>query len=125
MNRERKENTMELETVLTQARDVLTVKRVFGEPITHNGVTVIPVASVMGGAGGGQGERDEGGAEREGSGGGFGLVARPAGVYVIKGDSVTWQPALDLNRVILGGQVVAIAFFITIRAIARARARQG
>ena len=116
---------MALETVLTQVRDVMTVKRVFGDPFTHNGVTVILVATVMGGAGGGQGERDEGGAEREGSGAGFGLVARPAGVYVITGDRVTWQPALDLNRVILGGQIVAIVLLLTIRAIARARARPG
>ena len=125
MNRESKESTMELEILLTQARDVMTVKRVFGEPIAHNGVTVIPVATIMGGAGGGQGESGQGEEEREGSGGGFGLVARPAGVYVIAGDRVTWQPALDLNRVILGGQVVAIVLLLTIRAVARARAHQG
>ncbi|WP_454049054.1 hypothetical protein [Cellulomonas sp. Marseille-Q8402] len=31
---------------------------------------------------------------------------KPIGVYVISDDGVRWQPALDLNRVILGGQVV-------------------
>jgi hypothetical protein len=33
---------------------------------------------------------------------------------------VTWQPALNLNRVILGGQIVAIVLFVTIRAIVHA-----
>jgi hypothetical protein len=43
-------------------------------------------------------------------------------VYVIKGEAVTWQPALNLNRVILGGQIVAIALLLTIRSLMRARA---
>ena len=47
---------MEVQDVIAQARDVLTVKRVFGEPYEKDGVTVIPVARVGGGAGGGGGE---------------------------------------------------------------------
>jgi hypothetical protein len=39
----------------------------------------------------------------------------------IKGETVTWQPALNLNRVILGGQIVAIDLFLTIRSIVHAR----
>ncbi len=35
-----------------QATDTLTAKRVFGEPYEKNGMTVVPVAKVMGGAGG-------------------------------------------------------------------------
>ena len=42
--------------VMDQVRDTLTVKRVFGEPYEHDGVTIVPVASVMGGGGGGSGE---------------------------------------------------------------------
>lgn len=38
--------------------------------------------------------------------GGFASHARPLGVYVVRDGEVTWRPALDLNRVILGGQVV-------------------
>ena len=48
-----KEDVMEVGDVITQARDTLTVKRVFGEPYEKNGVTVIPAAKVQGGAGGG------------------------------------------------------------------------
>lgn len=38
--------------------------------------------------------------------GGYAGRVKPLGVYVITGDGVRWQPALDLNRVILGGQVL-------------------
>jgi uncharacterized spore protein YtfJ len=107
---------MDVQTLLNQARDALTVKRVFGEPIERDGVTVIPVANVAGGAGGG-------GESGSGSGGGFGLRATPAGVYVIKDGKVDWQPAVDVNRAILGGQIVAIVLFLTIRGIIRSQAR--
>jgi uncharacterized spore protein YtfJ len=77
-------------------RDTLTVKRVYGDPIQSDGVTLVPAAAVRGGAGGG----GEGGAEG-GGGGGFGIVARPIGAYVIRNGNVTWRPAVDLNRVLL------------------------
>lgn len=38
--------------------------------------------------------------------GGFATHTRPLGVYVVRDGDVSWQPALDLNRVILGGQIV-------------------
>ena len=47
---------MEIQDVIAQARDTLTVKRVFGEPYEKDGVTIIPAARVQGGAGGGSGE---------------------------------------------------------------------
>jgi uncharacterized spore protein YtfJ len=68
---------MEVQEVLAQARDGMSVKRVFGEPYEKNGVTVIPAARVQGGAGGGGGEGPEG--QGRGSGSGFGLAARPVG----------------------------------------------
>src|SRR5450756_30017 len=43
-------------TVARVASDTLTIRRVFGEPYTANGVTIIPVAKVWGGAGGGGGQ---------------------------------------------------------------------
>jgi uncharacterized spore protein YtfJ len=111
---------MDIQQILGQARDALTVQRVFGEPYERDGVTVIPVAAVSGGGGGGSGEQAEQG---KGSGVGFGVNARPAGVYVIKGDSVTWVPAFDLNRVIMGGQIVAVLMLIVMRPLLRAKAR--
>ena len=104
--------------LLDQVRDTLTVKRVFGEPYEHDGVTIVPVASVMGGGGGGSGEEGEKGS---GEGAGYGLVAKPAGIYVIKGDDVRWQPAVDLNRIVMGGQIVGIVFLLVIRSIFKSR----
>ena len=112
---------MEAQDVIAQARDALTVKRVFGEPYEKNGVTVIPVARVQGGAGGGGGEGPEG--QGKGSGSGFGISARPVGAFVIQGDEMTWRPAVDVNRIVLGGQIVAVVALLTIRSIVKARAK--
>jgi uncharacterized spore protein YtfJ len=114
------EAVMDVQDVITQAKDTLTVKRVFGDPYERNGVTVIPAAKVQGGAGGGDGEGPEG--TGRGSGSGFGLSARPAGAFLVRGDEVVWRSAVDLNKVILGGQVVAVVALLTIRAILKARA---
>jgi hypothetical protein len=56
-----------------------------------------------------------------GEGGGFGVLAKPAGAFVIKDGTVTWRPAIDVNRVIMGGQVVAVVALIVLRGIVRAR----
>jgi len=42
--------------ILEQARDTFTVRRVFGEPIERDGLVLVPVAAVQGGAGAGGGE---------------------------------------------------------------------
>lgn len=112
---------MEVQDVIAQARDAITVKRVFGEPYEKDGVTVIPAAKVQGGAGGGGGEDPEG--QAKGSGSGFAVSARPVGAFTIRGGEVTWRPALDLNRVILGGQVVAVVLLLSIRSILKRRAK--
>jgi hypothetical protein len=36
---------------------------------------------------------------------------------------VMWRPAVDLNKVILGAQVVAVVALLTIRAVVKARAK--
>jgi uncharacterized spore protein YtfJ len=114
---------MNPDELMQQARDALTVKRVFGEAYERDGVTVIPAASIRGGAGGGggEGETPDGRGRGAGSGGGFGLIAKPAGVYVIDGNDVSWRPAVDVNRVILGGQVIAIVFLVLLGGILRRR----
>ena len=104
---------------IEQAKDAITVRRVFGEPYEKNGVTVIPAARVQGGAGGGAGEGPEG--QGGGGGTGFGVSAKPVGAFVVKGDDVTWRPAVDVNRVILGGQIVAILALLVARSIVRNR----
>jgi uncharacterized spore protein YtfJ len=106
---------------IEQARDAMSVKRVFGDPYEKNGVTVIPAARVQGGAGGGGGEGPEG--QGGGSGVGFGVNARPAGAFVIRGDEVDWRPAVDVNRVILGGQLIAVAALLLARTVIKSRSR--
>ena len=99
---------------MEQAIDGMHVKQVFGEPIERDGVIYLPAAKVRGGGGGG--------GDTEGNGGaGFGLTAKALGVYVIRDGKATWQPALDLNRVILGGQIVAIVALLVLRSIIRRR----
>jgi uncharacterized spore protein YtfJ len=112
---------MDPNELMQQARDALTVKRVFGEPYERDGVTVIPAASLRGGAGGGRGEGEAPDGSGSGSGGGFGLTAKPAGVYIIEGGQVRWQPAVDVNRIILGSQIVAIVLLCVAGSILRRR----
>jgi uncharacterized spore protein YtfJ len=109
----------------------LSVSRAFGTAYEKDGTLVIPVAFVAGGGGGGEGtsgsstsdasddvesEYDDTPAEgaSSGTGGGFGGVVMPAGVYVMKDEQVRWVPAVNANLVI-------IVAFLTLRMIARAR----
>jgi uncharacterized spore protein YtfJ len=111
---------MEISEMLENARDALTAKRVYGEPFEKDGLTVIPAAAVAGGAGGGTGHDEKG---QQGQGGGFGMAARPAGAYVIKSGTLSWRPAVDVNRVIaVAGMVVAVYLFTRPRMV-RAKAR--
>jgi uncharacterized spore protein YtfJ len=106
---------MNPEELLSGVRDSLTARRVYGDPIEHDGVLVIPAASVGGGGGGGGDSEDNGG-------GGFGLGARPVGAYVIKDGEVSWKPVIDVGRMLLGWQVVAGIAALALWAFAR---RQG
>jgi uncharacterized spore protein YtfJ len=115
------------------ANDALTVRRVFGEAYEHDGQTVVPVAKVMGctGSGGGGGEEGRESADvtpgqREGYGGGgaFALRVKPIGVFVIDTDGVRWKPAVDVNRVILGGQIVGLALGACLAMVLVARSRR-
>jgi hypothetical protein len=79
----------------------------------------VPAAGVGGGGGGGAGEGPvPGGAEHpestgKGYGSGFGLRARPAGAFVVREGEVSWKPAVDVNRIILGAQVLMGLFLLT------------
>jgi uncharacterized spore protein YtfJ len=92
---------MDVQELLSQARDGITVKRVFGEPYERNGVTVIPVARVSGGGGGGGGSEGGGEGAGEGWGTGFGLTGKPVGVYVIRDNDVSFEPVVDRGAVII------------------------
>jgi uncharacterized spore protein YtfJ len=114
--------TLEL---LEKVRGSLTARAVVAEPITQDGLTIVPVARISGGGGGGGGGTEPGaeGEEGSGTGGGFGVSSRPVGAFVIKDGTVGWRPAIDVNRIILGGQIVAVVALLTIRAIVKSRRR--
>ena len=106
---------MDVPEAVTQIRDAITVKRVFGNPYERDGVVLIPAARVGGAGGGGGGEGSEpsesnGSRTKSGSGFGmgFGLGAAPVGAYVIEGGKVRWKPALDLTNIVLRAQAAVI-----------------
>jgi uncharacterized spore protein YtfJ len=111
---------MKFDELVRTARDTISVRRVFAEPIERNGVLVIPAASVGGGVGAGQGHDDRG---QDGEGGGFGVGARPAGAYIVKDGNVRWIPAIDVNRVVATAGAVAIVYLIARARIAKALAQ--
>ena len=103
---------MNAQEILSGAQDAMSVRRVFGDPIQAGDVTLVPVAVIAGGGGGGSKSAAETGA-------GFGLSARPAGVFTISGGDVRWRPAVNVNRAILGGQVVGIVAIGVVGALVR------
>jgi uncharacterized spore protein YtfJ len=109
--------------MLQKVADSATVRTVYGEPVVQDGVTVIPAARIIGGGGGGGGgggrAPNERGGEGRGSGGGMRLSARPVGAFVIRRNRVRWRPAIDVNRVILGGQILAALAMLGGRAMMR------
>jgi uncharacterized spore protein YtfJ len=104
---------MKVDEMLAGARDVMAVKRVYGEPIEKDGITIIPAANVRGGGGGGGDSEGNGG-------GGFGVTARPVGAYVIRNGELSWEPAIDATRLGTLGMVTAIVALLVIRSIAKA-----
>ena len=105
---------MKIDAMLTGARDAMTARTVFAEPIERDGILVIPAAKVRGGGGGGGDSEDN-------AGGGFGLSAKPAGAYVVRDRKVSWEPAVDVNRIVLGGQILAIVALLVLRSVWRKR----
>ncbi|MGQ0832909.1 MAG: spore germination protein GerW family protein [Microthrixaceae bacterium] len=117
---------MEIQKLLTKLSDSMHASRSFGPASEHGDVTIVPVAIEVGGGGLGMGTHPadptsgspDTGDEPvpTGSGGGFGTVSFPLGVYVIKHGEVRWVPAIDATR-------VAIAAISLVRLVTKLRAR--
>jgi uncharacterized spore protein YtfJ len=103
-----------VDELLTGARDAVSVRRVVGDPIEQGDTVVVPAAAVSGGGGGG-------GDSEESGGGGFGLQARPVGAYVLRDGEVSWKPAIDPLRLTVGWQVVAGIAALALWSFARRR----
>jgi uncharacterized spore protein YtfJ len=108
---------MNVDEMLAGAREAATVSRVFGEAIQRDSLTIIPVAAVRGYGGGGGDANNNGG-------GGFAVTARPVGVYVVRGDEVRWDPAIDVTRTATMGMLTAIVALLVLRSVVRAIVRR-
>jgi uncharacterized spore protein YtfJ len=104
--------------LIDNIQERFTARLVYGDIIEQDGLVVLPAIRVVGGGGGGGGTDPEQG---EGEGAGFGLWAKPAGAWVFKNGSVRWKPAIDVNAIILGGQLVGISYFVTAWLIGRTK----
>lgn len=105
-----------LERLITQIGGHAQVQAVFGDAVERDGVTVIPVARVRWGVGGGGVAAPEG----SGSGGGGGVAADPIGYIEVTSAGASFRP---IGRTFGPGAIVAIgiAAAIIIRALARFR----
>ncbi len=97
------------ESILGQA----SVKTIYGDPITAQGKTVIPVAKIMYGLGAGAGTGGVGNssAQGEGGGGGGGVRAIPVGVIEVSDQGTTFIPITSRKK-LAGAAVFGIAFGI-------------
>ena len=89
-------------------RRLLRARDVFGKPVSRDGVTLVPVSSVIGGAGSGE---STGGNPGPQSGLGYGFVARPVGAFEIRDGKARWRPVVDVTALAvmatLSGLIVA------------------
>jgi uncharacterized spore protein YtfJ len=96
--------------------------KVFGPPIQQDGTILLPVARVGGAGGGGAGTGPaDVGQQAGGTGGGFGMSAKPLGVYVLRDGKAKWLPAVDVNKIIVGGQLLAAVGMLIAATVLRAR----
>ncbi|MBK5266426.1 MAG: sporulation protein [Acidimicrobiia bacterium] len=101
--------------LVAEAKDLMTVRQVVGEPIERDGATLVPVVEVRGGGGGGGGGGSNGGEDTgSGEGMGFAMRARPVGSYVMSDGKVRWEPAIDVTKIAVFGNVAALVLFLAI-----------
>jgi uncharacterized spore protein YtfJ len=82
-------------------------KQVYGDPVERDGTTIIPVAKVQWGFGGGG--LGHGALERGGGGGG--VRATPAGFIQIRGGEAEFRPFRDASdvAVVIGAAMAGVA----------------
>jgi len=109
------------QTLAHSMERVVNARTVYGETVTHEGITVIPVARATWlGAGGGGGDRST-------QGGGSGLVGalriKPVGYVEIKDGETRFKGFFDMGvvvQIILSYSIVAAITFAGVRKIIQA-----
>jgi uncharacterized spore protein YtfJ len=98
-------------------QEAMRVNPVCGEPISAHGVTLVTVARIGGGV------RGRIGRSPKGRGGSSGFAGKPVGAYVLSEGTVRWQPAVDVNRLVLALAALAAVALLTRRRAALPRSR--
>ena len=120
------ENGNLIEKLASQFGQSASVKNVFGESVQAGAKTIIPVAQIAYGVGGGRGQgrkknskrmyaepgelKDADGVVSEGGGAGGGIYAKPKGVYEITSTSTRFIPASNTQQILIA---VAIGFIVS------------
>ena len=109
----KKRKTSFVERVAEKMGVHATAKAVYAEPVEHDGVTVIPVAKVRWGFGGGSGRKQG----KRGKGGGGGVQAAPLGYIEIKDGETEFKPIRDPASLIPLIAVGGLAAWVVLRSL--------
>lgn len=86
-------------TIAERLQSSATVKNIYGEPIERDGKTIIPVARIRYGFGGGMGTKGKDPEQGEqGGGGGGGVNAIPVGVLEVTSEETRLIPFNDFKK---------------------------
>jgi uncharacterized spore protein YtfJ len=90
---------------------------VFGRPVERDGITVVPVARVRWGVGGGYGKKPK--SPDTGGGGGGGMVLSPAGYIEIRQGETRFRPIVDPALVFATAAGLGVMAFLVVRRLTR------
>jgi uncharacterized spore protein YtfJ len=94
-----------LEEVFKSMVDHAGAKTVYGDPVSVGGKTIVPVAKIRYGFGGGSGRKND---REHGGGGGGGMVANPIGVVEITEAQTRFIPISLPTRIIAGTVILGL-----------------
>ncbi len=108
-----------LKSIVEPLEKSASVTSVYGEPVSAQGRTVIPVARIAYGFGGGSGHgarhTSPAEGEGEGGGGGGGVLANPLGVIEITDQHTRYIPLRDTPKLAAAGAVGLVLGFLLFR----------
>ena len=102
-----------LEDIVGRLGGAARADAVYGEPVTADGVTVIPVARAEWGFGGGTGPADEGG------GAGGGIRVRPVGFIEMRDGHARFRPIVDPARMVFIAALAGVTGALLLRVAQR------
>ena len=104
-----------LERLAQQIQVNANAKQVYGEPVERDGTTIIPVARVQWGFGGGA--MGQGAAERGGGGGG--VRAYPAGFIQLRGGDAEFRPIHEPAAMLAAAGAVGVVVGVILARLVR------